>query len=312
MTDSACAVGIDVGGTKIAGAIVSFPSGVTHERTIISTEPQRGGGAVLDDVAALVDELRRQAAGFEIPLIGVGVGVAELVSLDQRIESDLLIRWRGLPVLDRLGGPDEVTLEADIRAGALAEAHLGAGREATSLAYLAIGTGIGLVLVQDGVPWRGARGSAGTFGYSPIRLYSNSRAEPFDLTVEALGSGPALVARFRERGGLAERAEDVIAAAQAGNAIAAAVVSEGAEAIGSSLGFAVDLLDPQLVVIGGGLGLAPGPYRDTLERAMRRSIWSETNRDIPILDAELGIDAALIGAAYRAWLRWRHSVSADS
>jgi glucokinase len=75
------------------------------------------------------------------------------------------------------------------------------------------------------------------------------------------------------------------------------------------VGFAVDLLDPQLMVVGGGLGLAPGPYRDTLEKAMRRSIWSETNRDIPILNAELRTDAALIGAAYQAWL---HSVTAES
>lgn len=309
MTDSACAVGIDVGGTKIAGAIVSFPSGEAQERTIIPTEPQRGGEAVLDDVAALVEELRQRAAGFKIPLVGVGVGVAELVSLDQRIQSDLLIQWRGLPVLERLGGADEVTLEADIRGGALAEAQFGAGRQATSFAYVAIGTGIGFVLVQDGVPWRGARGSAGTFGYSPIRLYPDSRAGPLDLNVEAVASGPALVARFRQRGGLAQRAEDVIAAVEAGNAVAAAVVREGAEAIGSFLGFAVDLLDPQLIVIGGGLGLAAGLYRDTLDKAMRRSIWSDTNRDIPILDAELGTDAALIGAAYRAWL---HSVTAES
>jgi predicted NBD/HSP70 family sugar kinase len=67
LTDSACAVGIDVGGTKIAGAIVSFPSGKAHERAIIPTKPQRGGRAVLNDVAALVDELRRHAAGFKIP-----------------------------------------------------------------------------------------------------------------------------------------------------------------------------------------------------------------------------------------------------
>jgi glucokinase len=303
LTDDACAVGVDVGGTKIAGAVVSFPSGEVHGRTIIATEPQRGGEAVLDDVAALVDRLRHRGAELEVPLVGVGVGVAELVSLDQRIESDLLIRWRGLPVVERLGGPDEVILEADIRAAALAEAHLGAGRQATSFAYLAIGTGIGFVLVQDGVPWRGARGSAGTFGYSPIRHHSDSSPEPLDLLVEPLASGPALVARFRRRGGLAERAEDVIAAAEAGDNVAAAVVREGAEVIGSSVGFAVDLLDPQLIVIGGGLGLAAGLYRDTLERAMRRSIWSNTNRGLPILDAELGTDAALVGAAYGAWVR---------
>jgi hypothetical protein len=78
--------------------------------------------------------------------------------------------------------------------------------------------------------------------------------------------------------------------------VAAAVVREGAEVIGSSVGFAVDLLDPQLIVIGDGRGLAAGLYRDTLERAMRRSIWSDTNRGLPILDAELGTDAAWVRA----------------
>jgi glucokinase len=281
------AIGVDVGGTKIAAGLVDTADGTIVERRLVPTGPERGGDAVLDDVRALVAELQPSRS------VPVGVGVCELVSTDQTVESEFIVRWRGVPVRERLGG---VVLQSDIRAAALAEARLGAGRGAGSFAYLTIGTGIGLVFVQDGVPWPGARGSAGTLGYSPLVAPGGET-----FVVEPFASGAGLAARFRERGGGAEGAEDVLAAALRGDTAAAAVVREGAAVLGACVGNAVDLLDPELIVLGGGLGLAPGLYRDVLVESIRASIWSDTNRSLPIVEAQLGVDAGVVGAALGAF-----------
>ena len=279
------AVGVDVGGTKIAAGLVDTANGTILERRLVATRPARGGEAVLDDVRALVDELRPS------PGVPVGVGVCELVSTRQTVESEFIVGWRGLPARERLGA----VLQSDIRAAALAEARLGAGRGAGSFAYLTIGTGIGLVLVQDGVPWPGARGSAGTLGYSTLVAPGGQT-----FLVEPHASGAGLAERFRERGGAAAGAEDVLTAAAQGDAAADAVVREGAAVLGALAGNAIDLLDPELIVLGGGLGLARGLYREVLIESIRRSIWSDTNRSLPIVEAGLGVDAGVVGAALGA------------
>jgi glucokinase len=109
------------------------------------------------------------------------------------------------------------------------------------------------------------------------------------------------VARYRDRGGVAAGAEDVIAAAARGDARADGVVRTGAAVLGSCVGNAIDLLDPELLVLGGGLGIAAGLYRDVLESSIRRSIWSDTNRSLAIVEAQLGVDAGLVGAALGAF-----------
>jgi glucokinase len=287
--DRGLAVGVDVGGTKLAAGLVELPEGKVVARRLVPTRAERGGEAVLADVAALVDELAPDEA------TPVGVGVCELVSLEQEVTSEFIVRWRGLAVRERLRRAGRVVLQSDIRAAALAEARLGAGRSAGSFGYLTVGTGIGLVFVQDGVPWPGARGSAGTLGYSPLLAPGGT-----SYLVEPLASGAGLVARYRDRGGAADGAEDVLRAAARGDAGAEDVVREGAMVLGSCVGNAVDLLDPERIVLGGGLGLARGLYRDALVGAIRASIWSDTNRSLEIVEAELGVDAGVVGAALAA------------
>ncbi len=289
MPGACVAVGIDVGGTKIAAGVVRFPEGELVERRLVPTHAERGGEAVLADVRALLEDL---APDDTTP---VGVGVCELVSVEQEVESDFIVGWRGLSVRERLGGAARVVLQSDIRAAALAEARLGAGRGAASFGYLTIGTGIGFVFVQDGRPWPGARGSAGTLGYSPLVAPGGA-----SFLVEPVASGRGLAARFRERGGEADGAEQVLAAAARGDAAAEAVVRDGAAVLGGCVGNAVDLLDPEVIVLGGGLGLARGLYRDVLVESIRASIWSDTNRSLPIVEAQLGADAGVVGAALGA------------
>jgi glucokinase len=126
---------------------------------------------------------------------------------------------------------------------------------------------------------------------------------------EEIASGPALVARYRaslgpEADPALTQAEAVIAAAGQGDRRAIEVIETAGLALGSSLGLVINVLDPEAVVIGGGLGSASGLYRDSLVEATRQHIWSEVTRTLPILPAAFGPEAGLIGAAATAWKRY--------
>lgn len=303
-------VGIDLGGTKTAGALVRLQDGAVFARRIIPTSPGRRGDAILDDVVQLAAELSRQADEHALEVECLGLGICEIVDAHGKIRSSNAITWEHLEVERRLSKVATPYIEADVRAGALAEARFGAGRGKRNFVYVTIGTGISSCLVLDGQPYAGSSGAAGTLASSPLpTLCEGSDSRPA-LSLEQLASGPALVSRFQDRGGRADSGEEVFAAASAGDAQATAVVREGARALGAALGWVVNVLDPELVILGGGLGLSTGLYHDTLIEAARRHIWWRGHRHLPIVPAATGLDAGVIGAALAA--AQRHSLAGQN
>jgi len=296
------ALGIDVGGTKIAAGLVEFPKGRLMTRRVLPTLPARGGAAVLDDVAKLAGELTAEAGGLGVAIDGVGLGLCELVDPEGRILSANCVQWRDQPVRERLSSIAPVTLEADVRAAAMAEARFGAGRPYRIFLYVTVGTGIACCLMLDKHPYTGARGATGTMASSPLSVPCELCGHTSRRSLEELAAGPALVARFNQlKPGAAKTGQDVIAAVAAGDVDALAVVRSAGEALESAVGLLVNVLDPEAVVVGGGLGLSEGPYWDEFIAATRRHIWSEEHRGLPILRAATGPDAGLIGAAFAAW-----------
>jgi glucokinase len=192
-------------------------------------------------------------------------------------------------------------MEADVRAAARAEALFGAGRRASAFLYVSIGTGISSCLVIDGLPFVGSRGASGTMASGPWPGFHETRIDALPLTLEQIAAGPALVARFNQLHGEARSGQDVLVAAEAGNAVATRIVQSAAETLGGSIGSLINVLDPELVVLGGGLGLSEGLYRNALIDSARRHIWWEGHRDLPIVSAATGPDAGVIGAAATAW-----------
>jgi glucokinase len=277
---------VDIGGTKIAAGVVSFPEGKLLNRKIIPTLAHRTGGEVLADAERLINEVVAEA-GLRVE--GIGLGVCEIVRRDGDLASECSLRWGDLPVKERLGKIAPTVIEADVRAAALAEARFGAGCYAEVFLYVTIGTGISSCLMINGDPFRGARGATGTMA-SGIMPGGN-------LSLEQIASGPALVQRFRQLGGTAESGPEVIASALAGHSTAAEVVRSAGQAIGATIGWMINILDPELVILGGGLGLSEGLYRDSLLDAVRQHTWWEGHRDVPIVSAATGRDAGIIGAA---------------
>lgn len=297
-----CYVGIDVGGTKIAGGLVTFPGGfdLAHRR-VIPTHPERGGQPVLDDVLRLARELAGHAAALGQCVGGIGLGVCELVDRDGNLASSNCIQWQDLPVREQLSAVAPAVIEADVRAAALAEALLGAGNLYQNFLYVSIGTGISCCLMLGGKPYRGARGATGTMASSPLSIECEECGHISRRALEEIASGPALVVRFNALRGNAASGHDVLAAASSGDKAALQVVRSAGEALGSQVGLLVNVLDPEAVVIGGGLGLSHGPYWEQFLASTRLHIWSTLHRELPILRATTGVDAGWIGAAARAW-----------
>src|SRR2546427_5469713 len=165
-----CAIGVDVGGTKIAAGLVNFPSGEVRARRQILTASARGGAAVLEDVTRLCEEFSAVAQAQNERVHGIGIGICELVNLEGNVVSENCVAWKRIPVREKLSRLAPTTMEADVRAAALAEAVFGAGKSFQQFLYVTVGTGISCCLVLDGKPFTGAHGFTGTMASSPLSV----------------------------------------------------------------------------------------------------------------------------------------------
>ena len=290
--DGPFAVGVDVGGTKIAAGIVDLDNGAIESAIRVPTRPERGGEAVLADVISIVAELRDSAQRQARPLAGAGVGIAELVAPDGAVKSGYRIAWKGMAIRERLSDVLPSALESDVRAAALAEARYGAGRGVSDFLYVNIGTGVSAVSVRHGRPYAGAHGAALVIANGPRHRTCAACGHTEATVLEDIASGSALAAAF----GVGS-AEEVLAAAHAGIARAAAVIDHAADALGETVALLVGALDPAAVVIGGGLGAASGRYAERLDAAIRAGIWDGADWPLPILRSSIGASAGVIGAA---------------
>ena len=193
-----------------------------------------------------------------------------------------------------------VTVDADVRTAALAEARVGAGGAFTSFVYVTVGTGVSCCLVRDGAPDPGARGFAQLIGSSRVTVPCDEDGGLLTVAAEDVAAGPAIARRFAARTGEAASTEEVLRRYAEGDAAAAAVAGEAATVLGSFVALLVNVLDPDAVVVGGGLGAADGLYWDALERAVREHVWADDARSLPVVRAALGTDAGVVGAGLLA------------
>jgi glucokinase len=292
------AIGIDVGGTKIAAGAVDRASGAVEHRRERPTRPERGAEAVLATIEALARDVAEAMRREGSPPSGVGVGLPELVDADGRIRSPYLLDWSTMPLAERLGTIAPVTVSSDVRAAAVAESAYGAGQPFSLFAYVTIGTGISSTVVQDGAPLVGARGGAMVLSSGTLGVPCAECSGWTEFVLEQYASGPALARRYAAATGHDVRdAETVIVAANRGEPEAVAIVESAARALGSAIGWLVNVIDPEAIVIGGGLGLALGRFQERLTEAIREHVWNPGARSLPVLPAALGADAGLIGAA---------------
>lgn len=286
----------------MAGGIVALPSGEVLLRESMPTQASRDGQIVLNDALQFAEYFLQEARARQFEVLGIGVGVPELVDPSGNITSGHALAWRGLSVQEQFNRLAPAIVESDVRAAAFAEANFGAGQDYNLFAYVSVGTGISCCLVQDGRPFAGARGNALVLASSPLTTTCTVCGTVLEPILEDFASGPALVTRYNVHAVRpATRGEDVLEAVLAGDGWASEVVHSAGAALGTSVAFLINILDPEAVVIGGGLGQSGGLYWSSFVESTRHHIWGDTTRQIPILPTGLKHDTGLIGAAAAIW-----------
>jgi glucokinase len=296
------AIGIDIGGTKVAGGLVDLSRGSVIARRHFATDRTDGGMRTLATAVEIATDLCREAERAGVPTIGIGIGVPELVDNSGIIRSHYNFAWTGMALAGHfrpmLPADMPSVVESDVRAAARAEMLYGAGRGRRIAVYVSVGTGISYCLSIDGRPYRGANGYAIHFASSPLAMRCPACGTMQNPVVEEIASGPALARTYAAAtGAAAASAEHVLAAASSGEPRASTILADAARTLGTAIGLVVNMLDPEIVVIGGGLGGAEGPYWPAIVDAVRGSIFAEDCRDLPIVRATLGPDAGIAGAA---------------
>jgi len=310
-------IGVDLGGTKIAAAVVDVSSGAVAARESIPTEAHAGPDAVLARISELILSVSR-AAGLAPEQIGaVGVGVPG--PFDQATGQTIFLpnlagMWRGVRVREQLRRTFDwpIWLINDARAFVLAEATFGAGRGASTVVGLTIGTGIGGGIAIGGRLYLGINGTAGEVGHMTIDPHGQPCGCGNRGCLETFASGPS-IATLGIRAALTGvptrigelvghdlnkiTPEIILQAAEAGDQVARDILARAGAALGVGVANLVTVLSPDCVILGGSVARLGewlfGPVRAAV-RERCRAIPVEQVRIVP---AALGGDAGSIGAA---------------
>ena len=295
---SRIALGVDIGGTKIALGAVDA-AGAVHARRTIETEVEAGFDAALARLIRAIDETLAEAGIEAAALAGIGLGCpGPFDEATGKIENDYTLPgWEGHDIVSPLAGRyrTRVRLVNDADAALLGEALAGAARRARVAVMLTIGTGIGGAALIEGTILRGARGEHPEIGHLTVDpagpdCYCGSRG-----CLEALAAGPAL-ARAGAEHGYAD-AEAVFAAAGAGAAPAQAIVARSANAVETGVWSLIHAFLPEVILFGGGIGERHfALYREAAERAVARAVLAPAGA-VRVVKAALGNDAGMVGAA---------------
>jgi glucokinase len=293
-------VGVDVGGTRMSGGLAS-KDGALLDRTRRHTDRSGGAEAGLQLICSIIAELSERAArdGREVERIGVGFGGPVDFERGVVLRSHHVAAWDDFPLRDelahRFGKP--VALDNDANAGTLGEWKFGAGRGFQDLVYVNIGTGIGGGVVAGGRLVRGARNLAGEIGHIVVRCGGPLCTCGRRGCLEACASGDAIARRGREALGHAVKGEELFAMARAGDGRARDVLAGVIDDLAVGIGTAVSLLNPDTVIIGGGLSEAPEDlFLEPLRRAVPGYCLAEAAAQLRIEPAQLRYDAGIMGA----------------
>ncbi|WP_312879788.1 ROK family protein [Actinomadura luteofluorescens] len=304
---------VDIGGTKLAAALVEPDGRVTaQDRAPTPNAPGVDGEELWRALEAL---LAKVAAGAgEPPLAGVGVGCGGPMTWPAAEVSPLNIpAWRGFPLRERLrarypGLP--VRIHNDAVCVAIGEHWLGAGRGHDNVLGMVVSTGVGGGLMLGGRLVNGASGNAGHIGHVIVEPGGPPCGCGGRGCLEAVARGPGLVAWAREQGwrpvGADATGVELTEDARRGDPVAGAAMRRAGRALGIAIASATHLCDLEVAAIGGGLSQAGRLLFDPLEEAFGEHARMEFARRLRIVPAELGQTAGLVGAAALVYAQDRY------
>lgn len=290
--------GIDLGGTKIEAAIIDAAKpGVALWRRRTETGAESGYGRILENILRLVGELEAESGLARPRVVGIGTpGAVEPAAGVLKNSNTVCLNGRALreDLESALGCG--VRMANDANCFALAEALWGAGRGEAVVAGLILGTGVGSGVVVHGRILEGLHGIAGEWGHNPMRGESHGCYCGRAGCVETVIAGPSLERFYRERGGDAVRLPEIVRRADAGDGLAVETIRRLRSKFGEAIAAVVNILDPDAIVIGGGVGNIAALYDEETRRAVAAHVFNPEFRT-KILRPRLGDSAGVFGAA---------------
>jgi len=293
--------GIDLGGTKIEGTILDpdDPQGVLKPiaRLRLPTASEKGYRHIIEQIGCLVEALE-SASGLSRPgVVGIGTpGVTVPKSGLMKNSNTLCLNGRSLrsDLTQSLGC--KVLLANDANCCALAEATLGVAKGRKTVFGIILGTGVGGGIVVDGRVLEGPHGICGEWGHNPLRgeeeaCYCGRRG-----CVETVCSGPALERFYSSRSHRLVRLPEIASLARSGDEDALATLERLRSKFAEALGAVINILDPDAVVIGGGVGNLDLLYSDSTRDTVRKYLFNDCF-ETPLLRPALGDSAGVFGAA---------------
>jgi glucokinase len=316
--DGAPVLGIDLGGTKVLAGVVDGAERIVA-RAKRPTPAKQGNAAVFQAVLDCAGEALEAAGVAPGELAAACVGSPGPIDPVRGVVLfSANMQVRDLPLAIELGRALGVPtlLRNDVRVGAYGEFRLGAGRGHASLLAAFVGTGIGGCVIEGGRIVEGATGNAGEIGHVVVKAGGRkcgcgrrgcleamaSRSAMARRITKAIGKGVAssLADKVSEKGEKL-KSRDLAQAYHAGDALALKEVGRSAKYLGLTIGGLVNLLGPEVVVVGGGVTEALGePYVEEIRRWARTQILTDPEERIAIRPAALGDDAGVLGAALMA------------
>ena len=291
-------LGIDVGGTTIKAGLVTAQGEIIAEQ-VRPTLVAEGVGPIIRTITSLALELTQEQNIKISDLQGVGVGIPGYTNYDEgRVILAPNLKWRDVPLRRLLEQELKVAvyLDNDVNAAALGEQHFGAGKGIADFIMLTVGTGLGGALVLKGEVYRGALGLAGEVGHMVVQEKGLLCGCGQRGCLETLTSATAIIRTAKEAGLKVATAKEVFNLAQEGSRKAQEIIECVAYYLGLGISNLVNLLNPQRVIIGGGVSKAGDTFLKPISRTVERLCLKTIGSQVEIIPALLGNKAGLIGS----------------
>jgi len=306
-------VGVDIGGTNIKIAMVSKEGEIIYSNSV-PTRAEMGYEYTVSNIKQAISDLIKETKIDKTLIEGIGLGFPGQIDCDNGVVRHLpnIPGWNNVPIAQILETEFGITtkVDNDVRCAALGELNFGAGKGCKNLICITVGTGIGSGLIVNGKLVRGANNAAGEIGHIKLQIHDGPICGCGDTgCLEAFASGPAIVAMAEEYilGGKSTKYREmanpditpyiVCEAAKQGDAVAKKIFEIIGEYIGIGMASVVNLLNPEKIVIGGGVADAGEILFDPIKKTIADRAMPIQASSVEVVPAQLGNTAGVIGAS---------------
>lgn len=306
-------IGVDVGGTNIKIALVDKTGSIVYSDTV-PTRAEMGYEYTINNMKKAISDLMTQTKVAKEDISGIGFGFPGQIDCDNGVVllAPNIPGWVNVPIAKIIEKEFSIPVKVDndVRCAALAELNYGAGKGAMNLVCITVGTGIGSGLIINGKIVRGAKNVAGEIGHIKLQMHDGPMCGCGDTgCLEAFASGPAIVAMAQEyiSGGKSTKYRElanpditpyiVAEAAKQGDVVAKRIFETIGEYIGIGLVSVINLLNPEKIVIGGGVADAGELLFAPIRRTIEQRAMPIQAKAVQVVHAELGNTAGVIGAS---------------